>query len=147
MIALDGREESALGALQSSALIHTSLGLGLCLSISNCFGLHASKLPCSRVNVLGSPADRTMDFARNVCLGSLGLRARDWYTVLPHFLVRPLLGLHLLNMAAEACCCGCGRGEHGRIRALKKPMESLYGHNPMTTKCEAEWAKAEEKVN
>ena len=78
----------ALGALQSSALIHTSLGLGLSLSLSNHLSLHASEPTCSRIDVLGSPADGSVSFARDVSLGSLGLRAWDWYSVFSHFLVR-----------------------------------------------------------
>jgi hypothetical protein len=45
----------ALGPLQSSALIHASLGLGLSLSLSNHLSLHASEPTCSRIDVLGSP--------------------------------------------------------------------------------------------
>jgi hypothetical protein len=49
--------------------------------------------------VLGSPTNGSVDFACDVCLGSFGLRARDWNAVFPHFLVRPLFRLHLLDMA------------------------------------------------
>jgi len=73
--------------------------------------------------MLGSPANRTANFARDVCLGSL---ARDWYAILPHFLVRPLCCLHLLNMARDFTIVAVTQVSVGRVHALKKPMESLF---------------------
>jgi hypothetical protein len=77
--------------------------LSLCPGLGACDLLYRypANLRAAESICLAPPADGTMNLAPNVGLGSFSLRAWDWYAVFSHLLVRPLLCLHLLNMARE----------------------------------------------